>query len=173
MKKRKNLIIGVLILIIVLLVTLLFLITTGKIDYSNKENCNIDYDELAKIATGDYNFMSKESYSNNSAIVLSNGKVLVNFDYYIENIINAKDLVLFSVPSDDTILYILTINGDIYKYNLDDANSKNFNASKIDEHKNIKQILRYETRKGNAGGCDYVILIDNNGKYYSLDSYCV
>ena len=33
-------------------------------------------------------------------------------------------------------------------------------------------MIMYKTRKNNAGGCDYIILIDNNDEYYELDSSC-
>ena len=176
MKKERKLNVIIILLGVVVLVlgVLLLLATSGKIGFKSETSSNdINYDELAKISKGDYNFVNKDSDNSNSVNVLSNGKVFVNFDYYIKNINNAKDVILFSGPNDDSILYILTIDGNIYKYDLSNANSKNFNAVKIDEYKNIKHIFRYETRKGNAGGCDHVILVDKNEKYSLLDSYCV
>ncbi len=174
-KDRKiNVVIILLGIIVLALAVLLLLVISGKVSFKNDGNDNdINYDELAKISKGDYNFVNTDSDNSNSVNVLSNGKVFVNYDYYIENITNAKDIVLFSTPSDDSILYILTTDGNVYKYSLADAKNKMFEAAKIDKYSDIKQIFRYETRRSNAGGCSHVILVDKDGKYYSLDSYCV
>lgn len=134
---------------------------------------NIDYEKLAKIGKSTYNY-AKGAYINSDSLnILSDGKILVNFSDNISNISNAEDLILFAGPGADTIAYILTSDGNVYKYNLTNISSKNFNATKLDEYSNIKQIIRYKTRKANAGGCDYVVLIDGDGKYYSIDHYCV
>lgn len=176
MKKEKklNILIVLLGIVALALVVLLLLVFSGKANLKCTANDNdINYEELAKIADGDYKFVNRDYDNANSVMVLSNGKVFVNFDYYIKNITNAKDVILFSGPTDSSMLYILTLDGNVYKYNLDDANNKKFDATKIDKYTDIKQILRYETRKGNAGGCDHVILVDKNNKYHSIDSYCV
>ena len=138
-------------------------------------NCNLslDFDKLAKISKSDYNFVNGAYNNTYSVNVLSNGKVLVNFVNNISNISNAKDVILFSGPGTGDMAYILTADGYIYKYDLSNASKNNFDATKVNEYSNIKQMVRYMTRKANAGGCDYVVLIDNNDKYYSLDSYCV
>lgn len=131
---------------------------------------NIDYDELSKISKSTYNYV-KYAYTNDYSIkILSDGKVMIGWDDYL-NVSNAKDMILFNGPGADYIVYILTSDGEVYKYNF--STSKDFNAIKLTEYSNIKQIFRYVTRKANAGGCDYVILVDADGKYYSLDSYCV
>lgn len=138
-------------------------------------NCDlsIDFDKLAKISKSDYNFVNG-SYNNNYSVnVLSNGKVLVNYVNIISNISNAKDVILFNGPGKGNMTYILTADGYIYKYDLSNVSKNNFEAIKVNEYSNIKQMIRYMTRKAHAGGCDYVVLIDNNDKYYSLDSYCI
>ena len=125
MKKRKNNT-GVILLAIITiaLIALLILILTGKIEFNNKTTNSIDYDELAKISKGDYNYV-KSDYSNDySLIILSTGKVLVNFDEYIANISNAKDLIVFSGAGTDELAYILTTDGNVYKYKLTDFASK-------------------------------------------------
>lgn len=136
---------------------------------------NINYDELAKIGKLDYNFV-KGLYGNDYSInILSNGKILINFNNYISNISNAKDILKFNGlgPIEDSIIYILTDDGNIYKYALANIGKNNFEATIIDDYNNIEKMMIYKTRKANAGGCDYLILIDNDNKYYTLDSYCV
>ena len=173
-EKKLNILIVLLGIVALALAVLLLLMLSGKNNLKCKADDNdINYEELAKIADGDYKFINRDSDNNNSVMVLSDGKVWVNFNYYVENITNAKDIVLFSGPTASSMLYILTIDGNVYKYNLSDADDKKFEAAKIDKYKDIKQIFRYETRKGNSGGCDHVIIVDKNGKYYSIDSYCV
>ena len=138
-------------------------------------NCDdsVDYDKLAEISKMSYNFVNSAYNNKYSISVLSNGKVLVNFIENISNISDAKDLILFSGPGNGDIAYILTNDGNVYKYDLANSSNNNFDATKLDEYKNIKQMVRYMTRKAHAGGCDYVVLIDSENKYYSLDSYCV
>lgn len=148
-------------------------------DEQNGSNCptivcdnSIDFDELSKISKSDYNFVNGAYNNNHSINVLSSGRVIVDFENNISNISNAKDLILFSGPGEEMV-YILTMDGYIYKYELSNADNNNYEATKVNEHSNIKHMLRYKTRKAHAGGCDFVVLIDNNDKYYSLDSYCV
>ena len=192
MQKRKNLVIGALLLIIVLLITLLILITTGKSNYSNKESnntsktcdcnsvieqCNSDklnYEELAKLGKSSYNYVYGDYDSMHSANILADGKVLIDFNNYIANISDAKDLIMFNGPTGNPgFVYILATDGNVYKYDLTNVSKSEFNAAKLDDYSNIKNIIRYKTRKANAGGCDYLVIIDSNDKYYVLDSYCV
>lgn len=192
MEKRKNLVIGTLLLIIVLLITLLILITTGKSNYSSKksnntsktcdcnsviEHCNIDelnYEELAKLGKSSYNYVYGDYDSMHSANILADGKVLIDFNNYIANISYAKDLIMFNGPTGNPgFVYILATDGNVYKYDLTNVSKSEFNATKLDDYSNIKNIIRYKTRKANAGGCDYLVIIDSNDKYYVLDSYCV
>ncbi len=194
-EKSKSGLVALLLIIILALITLIILAATDRINLKNiisdgekTDTCDctshvsecpsdnmdsIDYQELAKISKMDYNFVKGEYSNDYSVNILSDGKVLVNFNNYISNISNAKDLILFSGPGGDDLVYILATDGNLYKYNLANVNSKNFEATKLDEYTNIKQMVRYKTRKANAGGCDYVIVIDNDGKYQSIDSYCV
>lgn len=133
-------------------------------------NCNLslDFDKLAKIHKADYNFVNYD----NGFVVLSNGKVLVDFENYISNISNAKDVIVFYGPRTGNNAYILTADGYIYKYDVSNASKNIFDATKINEYSNIKQMVRYGIRGVNAGGCNFVVLIDNNDNYYPLDAYC-
>jgi len=86
---------------------------------------NVDYDELAKIGKLTYNFV-KGFYNNNYSInVLSDGKILINFEKYISNISNAKNLQLFSTPGGEEIIYILTEDGKVYNYALSNIDKNN------------------------------------------------
>ena len=192
MKKNNKGLIICLITIIVILLTLVILLSTGTINFkeqnentndnheilNNKDNENNNYDtkvydELTKISKLDYNFIKSE-YTTDYSIGLSiDGKINVNFQNNISNISNAKDIALFSTPAPYPTLYIVTTNGDVYKYDFSNYESKNYNATKISEYSNIEKIITYRTRKANAGGCDFIILVDKNNKYYKLDSSCL
>lgn len=69
--------------------------------------------------------------------------------------------------------YILTYNGDVYKYDTSEYENGNYKAIKVIS--NIKQIVLYKKRSNNdsKGGCDYIIGIDNNNSKYILNSVCV
>jgi len=140
-----------------------------KVDNYNSIS-NIDVNELSKFGQLDYNIIKMESNSKYSFSLCVDGKVVVNFDKYISNVSNIKDIKLFDVTN---MLYIVTTNGDVYKYNLNNYDLGNYVAEKMSEYSNIDTIMTYKTRQKNAGGCDYIILIDNNGKHYKIDSFCV
>ena len=121
-------------------------------------------------------FWSRLGFCYDPPLKNEQGKPLVfteNFEKYISNISNAKNLQLFSTPGGEEIIYILTEDGKVYNYALSNIDKNNFEATIIDDYNNIEKMMIYKTRKANAGGCDYLILIDNDNKYYTLDSYCV
>ena len=186
-KNNKGLIIF-LITTIVILLTLVILLSTGTIEFknnneqiindetTNQEENNYDtevYDELTKISNLDYNFIKNEYNSDYSVGLSIDGTININFENNISNISNAKDIVLFSSPAPKPTLYIVLTTGEVYKYDFTNYESKNYNATKINEYSNIEKIFTYRTRKANAGGCDIVILVDKDNKYYNLDSSCV
>ena len=156
-----------------------FAYTVYKLDNkstkSNKEeNTNVlNIEELSKFRKGDINIIKTEQNSDYSFNLDIDGRININFLDYISNISDAKDIILFSSPSPDTILYILTESGDVYKFNTSNIDLGNLAATKVSEYSNIKGIINYKTRRGNSGGCDYMIIIDKNDKYNELDSYCV
>lgn len=140
---------------------------------SNNE-FEVNIEELNKFGSLTYNILKQEFDMKYSLNLFVDGKVNISFEKDIDNISNAKDINLFSTPSpSNSILYILTIDGYIYKYDLSNYELGNYSATKIEEYNNIKKMITYRTRQANAGGCDYIILIDNNRKYYKLDSSCV
>lgn len=189
---------GVMILLIVIIVVLLVvLMATGIVSFkssttatnnqqtsqNNNDNTSgnntsnndftISVDELSKFGKSDYNILKDVYTSDYSFKLLTDGRISINFENDISNISNAKDIKLFNPPSSNSTLYILTSTGDIYKYETSSYKLNDYSAIKVDEYSNIQQMITYQTRKENAGGCDYVILIDNNEKYYELDSFCV
>ena len=140
---------------------------------NTNDNFTINADELSKFGKADYNII-KDVYTGDFSFKLEvNGKINISFENYISNISNAKDIMLFSPPAPYSTLYILTTDGNIYKYETSSYQSKDYKATKIDKYSNITQMIEYQTRKANAGGCDYIILVDKNGKYFELDSRCV
>ena len=141
----------------------------GKIDISN---ASIYKNEITKFGKSDYNII-KEVYNTEYSFKLDvDGRININFENYLSNISNAKDLLLFSSTAPHSILYILTTDGNVYKYETSSYGTKNYNATKIEQYNNIVQMINYKTRKSNAGGCDYIILVDENGNHFELDSVC-
>ena len=161
---------GLILILLLIIMALGGYIVYDKLLSNNNETYDdtINYNELAKIGKADYNLVHVSSSNEHSLNIASNGKVFVDFDSYISNVNNTKDAIIFSGPGTE-VAYILTNSGDVYKYDFND----NFKATKLDEYSNIKKMINYKTRKGNAGGCDYIILIDNKGNYQELDSFCV
>lgn len=134
---------------------------------------DLDLEELSKFGTGDISIIKKDGNLNYTFNLEIDGRININFLDHISNISDAKDIILFNAPSSDSTLYILTKKGELYKYNTLNYESGNLEATKIDEYSNVERIISFERRRGNSGGCDYIILIDKNGKYSELDSFCV
>lgn len=132
----------------------------------------LNINELSKFGTGDLAIIKKEGNSDYTFNLEIDGRININFLDYISNISNAKDIILFSPPAPDATLYILTKDGDVYKYNTSNIDSGNLVATKINEYSSIERIINFERRVGNSGGCDY-ILAQKNGKYSEIDSFCV
>lgn len=174
MKRRKSKgIIGLLILVIVILLVLCVLFATGIIDLKSNNVSTIDKEELTSFGESDYNII-KDVYNGEYSFKLDiDGRININFENYISNISNTEDILLFNSLEGDSILYILTSDGSVYMYETSNYQSGKYDAVKIDEYSDIDRIINYRTRKANAGGCDYVILVDKNGNYFKLDSYCL
>lgn len=138
---------------------------------TNEYDLKINIDKLYKIKKSDYNFIKREYIDDKSFNLTTEGKVNISFNNYISNISNAKDIMLYRshVMSN---LYILTEDGNLYKYDTSNT-SNNYSATKVDEYSNIVKIINYHTNKANAGGCSYLVAIDNNDNYYNVESSCV
>ena len=194
-EKNKNILIGILIIIIVALLILITLVVTGTVNLkttskvneecsqiNKEENQNsdeegktggdaINYDKIMNFGKSDHNIIEMEATTEYNVNLETDGRININFINYISNITNAKSIKLFNSPL-NYMLYILTKDGYIYKYDLSNYESGDYNAIKVDKYSNINKMIMYKTRKNNAGGCDYIILIDNNDEYYELDSSC-
>lgn len=175
--KNNNKTVVLFVFIILVLGILCVLLGMGIISFKDESNDYIDFEELNKFGKADYNYI-KDIYSGEyKAYINSNGKVTVVFDIdtikEITNVSNVKDIVFFNEPSPSATLYILDNNGDIYKYNMDNTKEEKYEAKKISKYSNIRDIVVYSTRKGNAGGCNYLVSIDKNNKYYKIESFCV
>ena len=131
-------------------------------------------DDLSKYGEADYTIIKEDKNTDYSFKINSDGNIIINGKNKISNISNAKSIKLFSPPSPKSILYILTEDGDIYKYDTNNYESNNYTAIKMEKYSNIKQIITYKKRSSEAnGGCDYIVVVDNNEKYYELNSFCV
>ncbi len=190
--KNNNMVIILLVIIIVLLVVFAILLATGTISFKSNslsnttsdnspdnsscknEEIEISASELSKIGSSTYNSI-KEQYNSNYSFKLDvNGKVIINLTHELSNITNAKDILLYTPPAPTSFLYVLTKDGDVYKYDISNYDSNNYTAEKLNEYSNIKKMFLYSTSSSAAkGGCSYLVLIDGNEKYYQLDSYCV
>ena len=93
------------------------------------------------------------------------------FDYErkITNINNAVDIA----RAPDNFLYILTKDGDIYKYYIGITKDDGMDATKEEGFKDIKRIVEYSSSKKKAGGCNYIIAIDKDNNYKVLSEFCV
>ncbi len=152
-------------------ITVIILMCTGII----KCNCTKDTKELkveesklTEIKDGDYKATKVESTHMNSYALLLNGKVVIDFEREITNVSNAVDIVLLN-----EYLYILTEDGNVYKYFTGITKEAILDATKVDTVKDVKKIVKYTVRKQAAGGCDYVVAIDANNNYTSLEDFCV
>lgn len=194
MKKKNNgIVVFLLILIIVILGGLCFLFATNKIVLTNNskndkeivdDNKNkdirqgssiveFDVDKLNKIGRGDFNFVKRIFFGDNSFAITSDGKVLIGFEHYLTGFNKAKDIIIFSEMSSGDILYILDYSGQLYQYRLDNIEKNIFEVEKNEEYSGIKEIFEYETLKKNAGGCMRLVVIDNNDNYKEISTNCV
>ena len=186
-QKNNKVIIALVGVIIVILVVFCILFTTGTITFKSSNNSNnnnkeitnenneiiVSETELNKFGKSDYNIIKSETLGSTSFNLDINGKININFTNNISNLSNVKDIMLFNRTAPSSILYILTNDGNIFSYDTANIETNNYNATKINEYSNINKIIIYRTRKANAGGCNYAIIIDNNGEYYKLDSSCI
>ena len=178
MNKKNNT--GVIIFLVVLVILMgAYLVYDKVLNKSALVKCRddnynevLDVSKLREISSADYNIIKDEYNSNYSFKLDINGKVNINFDREIENIDNAKDIIFFKADDANTPLYILTSDGEVYKYSTSDYENGKYSATKASEYSNIKRMLTYETRRKNAGGCDYIVLVDKDDNYYTLDSVC-
>ena len=179
MKKLKALIVFLL-LVIVALGVFAFLLATGKVSFVQTEcNCKetvetkvedikLDVNKLEEINKGDFNVIKQYSSEYDSINLLTNGKVMFGFDRSISNVSNAIDMLLINEN-----LYILTSDGDVYKYFTGITNNASLDATKVEELKDIKMIVKYGTRGLESGGCDYIVAIDKDNNYKTIEDFCV
>ena len=174
MKKLKVCLV-VSVLVIIALGVLLFLSMTGKLTKVNcscadcKADYTLDVSKLESIKKGDYNTLKIIGDEYNVITLSTEGKVLFDYEREITNVNNAIDIV----RAPDNFLYILTKDGDIYKYYIGVTNNDGMEATKVDEYKDIKRLVEYSSSRRNAGGCNYIIAIDKDNNYKVLNEFCV
>ena len=139
------------------------------IDNNTNGDSSIDINKLYNIGKSDYNFIKREYTSNSSFNLSTDGKVYIGFDKYMSNISNASDILL---DSNLSVLYILTKDGLLYKYDTNN-NGNNYTAAKVEGYSNVVKMINYTTNKANGGGCSYLVIIDTKGNYYTLNYQCV
>jgi hypothetical protein len=148
---------------------------TNNVMKCDEKELNID--KLYEVSKSTYNFIKTEDirYGENKTISFKldlNGTINISFENNISNITNAKNIESINNFSKN-YLYILTEDGYVYEYDIDEYENGNYAAKKIEKYSNIKQILKYVTRRAGAGGCDYIIAVDNNDNYEVLNNNCV
>ena len=171
--KKSKCIIGILSFIIVGLIVFIVLLCTGVIKCGKASCCKdneitVNADELAKIKSGDFNIIKSFSVNNMAIVLLTNGKVNIDLDRELTNINNATDIELLNND-----LYILTKDGNVYKYYLGVTKEATLEATKVDGFKDIKKMVSYATRAKNAGACDYIVAIDKDNNYKTIADFCV
>ena len=173
MKKLKVLSF-ILIILVVCLGVFIGLIYTGKIEVKKTEcNCTsntntlLNEDKLGEIKKSDFNIIDSY-YTEYFAInLLSNGKVMFDLDRTIDNVEGATAIEVL-----DKDLYILTNKGEVYKYYLGVTKEATLSAEKL-SYSNVKKMVKYSTRKSNAGGCDYIVIIDKDDNYKPIVDFCI
>lgn len=146
--------------------------TTTK-NQNNQNNQNIIKD-LSTYGEPNYNISTEEKNTDYTFKIQQDNSIIINNQNKISNIKNAKSIKLFNPPAPYSILYILTEDGNIYSYETSSYEENNYEATKINTYNNIKQIITYEKRSTEGkGGCNYIIIKDNQDNYYKLDSYCI
>ena len=142
----------------------------------NTENTNNPntITDLSIYGEPNYSISTEEKNIDYTFKIQQDKSIIINNQNKISNITNAKNIKLFNPPAPYSILYILTEDGNIYSYTTSNYEANNYEATKIDTYNNIKEIITYEKRTTEGkGGCDYIIIKDNNNNYYELDSFCV
>ena len=173
--KKVKILICVLVLIIIGLGVLVVLFATGKLNCKKccedktTSEVKLDISKLENIGKGDYNILKSVSTQYAPYSLLSNGKVIIGFDRELSNINNAIDIVFDTKDN----LYILTKDGNLYKYYTGVTKEATLEATKLDDYKDIKMITEYHTRGKASGGCDFIIAIDKDNNYKTLDAFCV
>ena len=141
-------------------------------EVNNKENNQTNDPSEYWLVNND--IITEEKTTELTFKITDNGKISINNNKTITNITNAKSIKLFSPPAPYQTLYILTKDGNIYKYETSELEKENYNATKVDAYTNIKEIVTYQKRSTeNKGGCDYIVVIDEDNKHYKLDSMCI
>ena len=139
----------------------------------NQNNQNIIKD-LSTYGEPNYNISTEEKNTEYTFKIQQDNSIIINNQNKISNVKNAKSIKLFNPPAPYSILYILTEDGNIYSYETSSYEENNYEATKINTYNNIKQIITYEKRSTEGkGGCNYIIIKDNQDNYYELDSYCI
>ena len=139
----------------------------------NNNNQNIIKD-LSTYGEPNYNISTEEKNTDYTFKIQQDNSIIINNQNKISNIKNAKSIKIFNPPAPYSILYILTEDGNIYSYETSGYEENNYEATKINTYNNIKQIITYEKRSTEGkGGCNYIIIKDNQDNYYELDSYCI
>lgn len=142
-------------------------------DTTTENNKNIIKD-LSAYGEPNYNISTEEKNTDYTFKIQQDNSIIINNQNKISNIKNAKSIKLFNPPAPYSILYILTEDGNIYSYETSSYEENNYEATKINTYNNIKQIITYEKRSTEGkGGCNYIIIKDNQDNYYELDSYCI
>ena len=172
MKKLKVLLF-VLIIVVVGMGIFIYMLLADKLPTAvcSCPNCEantlLSQEKLADIKKSDFNILESYYTQYNSISLLTNGKIVFDLDREINNISNAIHMEVL-----DKDLYILTANGEVYKYYLGITKEPNLSAEKLD-YSNITKLVKYSTRKANAGGCDYIVVVDKSDNYKSINEFCV
>ena len=165
----------ILLIISVCLGVLLYLSMTGQLFQVNcscpdcKADYTLDVSKLEAIKKGDYNTLKIIGDQYNVITLQTNGKVLFDYERGITNVTNAIDIV----RAPDNYLYMLTKDGDIYKYYIGVTKDDGMDATKVEGFNNIKRLVEYSSSRKQSGGCNYIIAIDKDDNYKTLSEYCV
>ena len=154
-------------------VVVIILMVTGVINLCSNacttpEPFVVNEAKLKEIKDADYKAIKQIGTHYYSVNLLTNGKVNFDFDREITNVDNAEDIALLNDN-----LYILTKDGNVYKYFTGITKELTLEATKVDSLKNVTKLVEYTTARKNAGGCNYIIAIDQDNNYTKLEEFCI
>lgn len=143
-----------------------------KNETSISNNTSLNLTELPKNYDDSYGSIKRINYESNYATLSADGMVTVcnsNGCEELKNVKNAVDIVEFYSTKDDTYkIYILDLNGNIFKYTNGDSS---YNANKFDEYKNIKRIFTYNYGPvENAGMNETLYAITDDNDYIVIET---
>ena len=139
--------------------------------FNDMKNYDGKYSSYKTITMTDY--QERHAYAS----ILVNGQVTFKVDnasnndefYTLSNVKDAVEIAFDDLASGNT-LYIRDKNGYVYKYSIDDYESKKISATKMDDLKNVKEFFNITSCSIPDAGCDVSFGVIMNDSYEIISS---